>query len=76
MVTVGSVREAHADEHVVPVRILGSRLEAFEAGRNTLGAMFNRTGATGGTEVSEDAHHIAGVGRAAAGQADVVQVAV
>jgi hypothetical protein len=65
MVTVDN-RSAHHDEHLVPARVVESRLAAFEAGRDPFGAVFNRTGATGGTEVSEDAHNVAGAKRAAA----------
>jgi len=63
MVTVDSIREAHADEHEVPVRQVENRLAAFRTG---LGAVLNRTGGMGGTEMSEDAHHVAGADRAAA----------
>jgi len=68
------IRSAHHDEHLVPARVAESRLEAFHAGRNPLGPVFNRTGSTGGTEMSEDAHHVAGAGRAAAELADAGQV--
>ena len=67
-------RSVHHDEHRVPARVVESRLGAFEAGRNTLGAVLNRTGDTGGTEVSEDAHNVAGASRAAAGLAEAGQV--
>jgi hypothetical protein len=56
-------RSVHADEHLVPVQQVESRLDAFQTG---LGAVFNRTGSTGGTDMSQNAHHVAGAGRAAA----------
>jgi hypothetical protein len=73
-VTVDTARTAHADAHLVPARVVESRLAAFHTGRNTLGAVFNRVGGVGGTEESVNAHHVAGAGRAAAKLADTGQV--
>jgi hypothetical protein len=73
MVTVDDM-SAHADEHTVPVMLVESRLAAFDAGRNPLGSMFSGAGGTGGTEVSEDTHHVAGADRAAAEMAEAGQV--
>jgi len=68
---VDSIREAHADEHLVPARMLESRLDAFHTG---LGAVFDRVGSTSGTEMSENAHNVAGAGRAAAELSESGQV--
>jgi hypothetical protein len=56
-------RSAHHDEHLLPARVVESRLGAFHAG---LGAVFKRTGSTGGTSEAQNAHNVAGAGRAAA----------
>jgi hypothetical protein len=57
------VRDAHRDEHTVPVRVVESRLAAFQIGRNPLGAVFNRVGSVGGTEESANGHDVAGAAR-------------
>jgi hypothetical protein len=67
-------RTAHHDEHLVPARVVESRLAAFHVGRSPLGAVYNRVGGVGGTEMSASAHHVAGAGRAAAGLAEAGQV--
>lgn len=67
-------RSVHHDEHLVPARVAESRLDAFQTGRNTLGAVFDRVGGAGGTEVSANAHHVAGAGRAAVELAKTGQV--
>jgi hypothetical protein len=67
-------RSVHHDEHIVPARVAESRRGAFDAGHGLTAAVYNRTGSTGGTEMSEDAHHVARAGRAAAELADAGQV--
>jgi hypothetical protein len=64
-------RSVHHDEHLVPARVVESRRAAFHTG---LKGVFNRTGGVGGTEVSEDAHNVAGASRVAAEMAEAGQV--
>lgn len=71
LVTVDSNRSVHHDMHIVPARQVESRLESFHSG---LGAVFNRVGGVSGTETSENAHNVAGAGRAAAELAEAGQV--
>jgi hypothetical protein len=61
-----TARIAHHDQHLVPARVVESRLAAFQIGHSPLGAVFNRVGGVGGTEESADGHHVAGAAREAA----------
>lgn len=61
---VDTSRTAHHDEHLVPVH---PALNPDQFGVTPIGARsLDRTGSTGGTEMSEDAHHVAGADHAAA----------
>lgn len=53
------------DERQVPAEGRNSEF-ATGHGMNPLGTVFNRTGGLGGTELSENAHNVAGAGRDAA----------
>jgi hypothetical protein len=69
-----TTREAHRDEHIVPSPVLHPDQFAGQ-GATSIGAMsLNRVGSTSGSEMSEDAHSVAGSLQGAAGRIETGQV--